>query len=222
MQTVILLASPSSDTLARLERGLEGRGVVLAVRGLDALKQGLVRVAPQMLLLDFDLPGLDGPKGVAALRKSNPATRIVALTGPVSDETELALFTAGVRGCCRTDIDPRLIERVVAAVMQGELWIRRSLTPLLLDGLGARLRDGTRTTRGEAGDLADLTPREREIAALIGSGETNKQIARRLLITERTVKAHLTEIFRKLGVGSRLNLALRVSARAEAAGEYVS
>jgi DNA-binding NarL/FixJ family response regulator len=62
------------------------------------------------------------------------------------------------------------------------------------------------------GRLADLTQREREIATLIGIGESNKQIARRLTITERTVKAHLTEIFRKLGIGDRLRLALRVTA----------
>jgi two-component system NarL family response regulator len=59
--------------------------------------------------------------------------------------------------------------------------------------------------------LADLTRREREIAELIGNGESNKQIARQLAITERTVKAHLTEIFRKLGIADRLRLALLIT-----------
>ncbi len=72
------------------------------------------------------------------------------------------------------------------------------------------------------GRLAALTLREREIAELIGNGESNKQIARQLLITERTVKAHVTGIFRKLGVGDRLSLALRVSARRHADSEQVN
>ena len=69
--------------------------------------------------------------------------------------------------------------------------------------------------RAVTGRLAALTLREREIAELIGNGESNKQIARQLLITERTVKAHLTGIFRKLGIVDRLSLALRVSAQAD-------
>jgi two-component system NarL family response regulator len=219
---VILIASSSSDMLATWEQGLQGFNVVLTVRRLGSLREGLVRVVPQVLLLDFDLPGLDGPKGVAGLRKANPATKIIVLTGVVSDEMELALFKAGAQGCCRSDIDPQLLKRVVVAVQQGELWIRRSITPRLLDELGARLRDEARTTHIVAGLLADLTLREREIAELIGNGESNKQIARRLFITERTVKAHLTGIFRKLGIGDRLSLALRVSGRREADGEYVN
>ena len=218
---MILIASSSSDMLARWEQGLQGDDVILTVRRLDSLREGLVRAMPQVLLLDFDLPGLDGPKGIAGLRKSSPATKIIAVTGIVSDEMELAMFKAGVRGCCRSDIDPQLLKRIVVAVEQGELWIRRSITPRLLDELGARLRDETRTTHG-AGRLAGLTPREREIAELIGNGENNKQIARRLFITERTVKSHLTGIFRKLGVLGRLNLALRVSGRPDADGQRVN
>lgn len=219
---MILIASSSPDTLVRWEQGLQGFGGTLTARALDSLREGLGRVVPLMLLLDFDLSGLDGPKGVANLRKASPATKIIALTGVVSDDIELALFKAGVRGCCRSDIDPQLLKRIVVAVQQGELWIRRSITPLLLDELSARLHDEARTTRVVAGRLADLTLRECEIAELIGNGESNKAIARRLLITERTLKAHLTGIFRKLGIGDRLSLALSVSARHETDAKYVN
>jgi two-component system NarL family response regulator len=183
------------------------------VTELGALKESLVRIQPQALLLDLDLPGLDGPKSIAGFIKSHATTKIIVLSGTISDQMELALFKAGVRGCCRSDIDPQLLKRIIVAIQHGELWIRRTLTPLLLDELGASARDeetNARRANANLGRLADLTRREREIAALVASGENNKQIARRLAITERTVKAHLTETFRKLGIPDRLKLALLV------------
>jgi two-component system NarL family response regulator len=80
--------------------------------------------------------------------------------------------------------------------------------PQLLDALGSDSEHETPTGRAMVGRLVYLTHREREIAALVAHGGSNKQIARRLAITERTVKAHLTEVFRKLGVADRLRLAL--------------
>ena len=169
----------------------------------------------------MDLAGVNFAT-VASLRKRNSATKIVALSRSVSDEAELTLFRSGVRGCCRLDIDPLLLARVVVAVRQGELWIRQSLTPRLLDELGEKLRHENRIVAASSlGRLAELTLREREIAALIGNGDSNKQIARQLAITERTVKAHLTGIFRKLGIADRLGLALRVTATVEAEREHM-
>jgi DNA-binding NarL/FixJ family response regulator len=219
---VILLASSSSEALASWELGLHGFDVIVSVRQVAGLRECLKRTAPQVLLLGVDLPGLDGPKEVANLRKASPRTKIIALTRFISDETELALFRAGVHGCCQSDVDLQLLRRAVVAVQQGELWIRRSLTPQLLNDLGARLRDELRARDSADERLAELTSREREIAELIGNGESNKNIARQLFITERTVKAHVSGIFRKLGVGDRLNIALRVSARRETDGEHVN
>ena len=216
---MILLASASSAKLAHWNQDQLGLHPVLTVNELDALKIVLVQIRPQILLLDFDLPGLDGPRGFASMRKLHPATKIIALTGAISDETELALFKTGVRGCCRSDIDPQVLKRIILAVQQGELWIRRALTHRLLDELGVISREvtGTTQTRQTKGNmLLDLTQREREIAILIGNGENNKQIARRLTIAEGTVKAHLTEIFRKLDITDRLKLALLVTSTHDA------
>jgi DNA-binding NarL/FixJ family response regulator len=218
---VILIATSSTESLARWTLGVTGLGAVLAVGKLDALQQALIRIAPAVLLLDMDLPGVSCAT-VASLRKRNPATKIVALNRTVSDEAELMLFKSGVRACCRRDIDPPLLARVVGAIEQGELWIRRSLTPRLLDELGEKLRHENRVAAASTvGRLAELTLREREIAALIGNGDSNKQIARQLAITERTVKAHLTGIFRKLGIADRLGLALRVTATVEVKREHM-
>ncbi len=206
---VIIIASPCHDVGFRWQRALRGFGAIQFCTQADALRARMLTERPQSLLLDLDLPGIGTPKAVTQLRNLSPATGIVALSDPLSDTEELELFKAGVRGCCRRDIDPELLKRVVVAIQIGELWIRRSLMPRLLDGLGMRLPVGAAfEKRAVVGRLVCLTQREHEIAALVGGGGTNKQIARQLDISERTVKAHLTGIFRKLGISDRLKLAL--------------
>ena len=101
---MILIASSFHERLVRWEQGLSGHASRSVDAPTDSLIQAMVDIRPRMLLLDLDLPGLDGAKGVAG-SNANPATRIVAITGAVSDETELALFKIGVRGCCRNDIE---------------------------------------------------------------------------------------------------------------------
>jgi len=219
---MILIASAATNILAGWEQALEGFAGVLAVQRFDALNETLRRMTPRLLLLDLDLPGLDGIRSVAALRKTDPPTRIIAFTNAVSDEVEIALFKLGVRGCAMRDIEPQVLKRIVAAIEEGELWIRRSITPRLVDEMGARSQGESNVTRGTEDRFAILTEREREIATLIGNGESNKQIARALYITERTVKSHLTGIFRKLGVADRVRLALRVASRSDSARERIS
>jgi two-component system NarL family response regulator len=209
---VILIASASTERLVSWQEALKGLGAIVVVQRSDALLEALTRAKPRILLFDVALPG-EALRGINSLRRASPSTRVVALTGSVSDEFELSLFKSGVRGCCRIDIDVNMLKRVVLAVEHGELWIRRSITQRLLDELGAKVHnESERNTRAGVGRLAELTQREREIALLIGDGGSNKQIARQLAIAERTVKAHLTEIFRKIGVSDRLSLALEVRA----------
>lgn len=212
---MILLASLSSDLLQHWKQGLNGYPMATAVGDMETLLAEMDRIRPDVLMLDLDLPNLDGARGAARLVRMHTATRIIALGGEPCDIRELGLFRIGVRGCCCKDIPPERLKSVVRAVQHGELWIRRTLTPRLLDELGARIRADSEGRRAAMARLADLTRREREIAELIGNGQSNKQIARQLMITESTVKAHLTEIFRKLGIADRLKLALLIVEMAE-------
>jgi two-component system NarL family response regulator len=207
---LILLASSSQDDLYRWERGVHSLAPVFCSTNLDSVRDELIRLKPRILLLNYDLPKLDGPEGIVGLMKLNPETRFVVLSCTVSDEIEWGLFRTGVRGCCKSDIEPEQLKAVVEAVQQGELWIRRSLSWRLLNELVVMTREKNQIKRAVSELLANLTRREYEIATLVGNGESNKQIARRLAITERTVKAHLTEVFRKLDVADRLKLALIV------------
>jgi len=208
---LILLASPSADTLASWKRGVSDFAQVFCADSLDALKLSLERSKAQILLLDHDLPGVANPSEIADLIKLSPEVKIVVFSGTLADEAEWEIFKSGVRGCCHKNIEPKLLSTVVTAVLQGELWMRRTLTCRLLDELGKIALDQSKAKQATSDLLASLTPREHEIATLIGNGESNKQIALRLAITERTVKAHLTEIFRKLDVSDRLKLALIVT-----------
>lgn len=210
-----LLASSSREMLARWKQGVLRSTQLFCVESLDLLRDALVRTKPQILLLDHDLPGLNGPVGIVDLKKVSPETKIVILSSVLSDETEWELFKAGVRGCCKKDIEPKQLNSVIVAIQQGELWIRRTLTCRLLDELGKIALEKNQIKQAASDLLANLTRREHEIATLIGNGESNKQIAQHLAITERTVKAHLTEIFRKLDVADRLKLALIVTGSLE-------
>jgi DNA-binding NarL/FixJ family response regulator len=212
---MIVIASHTPETLARASRAVESLAMIEAVTNLASLRTLIEKNKPRLVLLDLSLPGIDAPNSVTPLQRLNLDTRIVIIGAPDCDEAELALFRQGVRGCCPVNSSDEHYQRVISAVLRGEVWIRRSLTAQLLEQLGERMRTATLSRKSEADLLAELTKREREIASLVARGENNKIIARNLDITERTVKAHLTEIFRKLEVSDRLKLALLLSPRAE-------
>lgn len=219
---VLVLASSCRSRLAIWEHGLCGLArTFLVADEFDALKNAFSQSKPQLLLLDHELHGLDGANGTACLKRLFPDARIIISGNSLSDDAEWELFKIGVRGCCRSDIDPQFLKGIVVAVQQGELWIRRTLTYRLLDELKSVATGKHRVYRAELELLDSLTQREYEIAVRAGNGENNKQISQGLDITERTVKAHLTEIFRKLGIADRLKLVLVLSADQRQARRYI-
>ncbi len=171
---------------------------------------------PQVLLLDLALADLGGAGGAADLIGRYPATRVVIMSRSPNEDEGIAALRAGARGYCNVYIDPRLLEKVVGTVQAGEVWAGRKLidrlVQMIVSSTAPRNPSNIDTSAFDA-----LTPREREIAVLVGEGVSNKVIARRLDITERTVKAHLGAVFSKLGIPGRLQLALLVTGRAERA-----
>jgi len=121
------------------------------------------------------------------------------------DSDAVVALKQGARGYCSRQSEADLLRRAVQQVRDGEIWVGRSVTSHLLEELTAA---STRRAPGPPRRLGRLTQRERELVALVAAGASNKEIADRLSIAERTVKAHLTSIFRKLGVSSRLHLAV--------------
>jgi two-component system NarL family response regulator len=212
MKNNLIIASPCREKNFSWRQGLNGfvNTFILTDR-LDMLWDDVVRIKPEIVLLDFDLLKLNGLNGAAILNKLCIETKVIILSGDISENLEWELYMAGVRGCCQRNVKPEYLNQVVMAIQNGELWMRRSLTRRLGDELG-KTTSKNKAYRDIPGLLHNLTPREHGIAKCVGNGESNKQIAQSCAITERTVKAHLTEIYLKLGIADRLNLALIISA----------
>ena len=209
MMNILMIASASQDRLASWKQVLNGFvSKTLTIKTVDTLREDVVQFEPKVMLLDYDLLG---PDDIASLSRISAQTSVIIIGCNIPEETEWRLLKAGIRGCCRCDADPELLRQIVTTVHDGELWIRRTLTCRLIDELN-RSTAANRAYRAPLGMLDKLTQREYDIAMRVGKGESNKSIARACGITERTVKAHLTEVFNKLGVTDRLNLALALSA----------
>jgi len=153
-----------------------------------------------------------------ALRNAVGAATVIVLSNHPDNEEALALFSAGVRGYCNAHATAANLRQVASVVQAGGLWIGEALMQRLLASTHAamsRLPVAALPPDDTAGAPADrlsvLTKRELEVARAVASGSSNKEIARQLDITERTVKAHVGAVFQKLGVRDRLHLSLLVN-----------
>lgn len=142
---------------------------------------------------------------VRSVRLVASSVPIVVLSNVPEDEQGLAALAAGASGYCSALTLPAVLRQVAGVVEHGGVWVGPQLMQRLMQGLAARSGDA------EAPALGTLSQRERQVAEAAARGATNKEIARALNITERTVKAHLSAAYEKLGVRDRMQLALIVN-----------
>jgi len=183
----------------------EGRIRVIAEAkdGLEALH--MVRtLRPDILLLDLAMPRMPGMDALRELTSETTATRTIVLTALIDKRQVLEALQLGARGVVLKDAVVDHLSACIAAVMQGEYWLEGHPVQNLVQVL----RDLTAQTATPPRKTFGLTARELEVVGLITEGSTNKHIAQTFGISEETVKRHLTNIFNKLGVGNRLELAL--------------
>lgn len=210
--SVVLVASPFAGVRGQWAQGLQERFPLYEVAERSALERSMANLKPSVLLLDLALPGLGGVEGVPAIQRLSPLTSIMLLTSTPNDREGLNALKSGARGYCSSETEPALLKKAVTVVLKGEIWVARNVYAPLLEELTSLTERRHKEFPPNLDTRLDrLTPREREIAQLIGGGASNKEIAGRLNITEATVKAHLTAIFRKLGLADRLGLALFVT-----------
>jgi DNA-binding NarL/FixJ family response regulator len=151
---------------------------------------------PDVALMDISMPGIGGVEATRQILAGAPGVQVVVLTSFMDRERIVAALDAGAIGYLLKDAEPDELIRGIHAAARGE-------SPL--DPRAARTM--LRAQRGPA-PLDALSEREREVLALVAEGLPNKQIARRLEITEKTVKAHLTSVFRTIGVSDRMQAGL--------------
>jgi DNA-binding NarL/FixJ family response regulator len=159
------------------------------------------RLRPDVVLVDLVMPKLDGVQTMRALRERVPSARAVVLTSYLDDERLLPAIRAGAAGYLLKNVQPQELARAVRTAAAGEALIDPAVAARLVEAL-----DDGRGDRAE-----QLTPREREVLALLARGFANKRIAAELGIAEKTVKTHVSNVLAKLGVSDRTQAALYAS-----------
>ena len=148
--------------------------------------------APDVVLIDLVMPNVDGIEAIRSLRERMPAVRAIVLSSFIDDEKLLPAVRAGAAGYLLKDVEPQQLVEAIRTVHAGGALLHPKVASRLLEEMATD----------------PLTPREREVLALIGRGMANKVIARELSLSEKTVKAHVSNILAKLGVTDRTQAAL--------------
>ena len=157
-----------------------------ASHGREAV-EAYPRLKPDVVLMDLRMPVMEGVDAITLIRKDDPAAAIVILTTFDGDEDIYQGIRAGARGYLLKDTGRREMIDAIRQVHSGKTWIPPEIAAKLAERLSG----------------AELTPRETEILGLIATGKSNKEIASIISTTEGTVKIHVSNLFRKLGVRDR-------------------
>jgi DNA-binding NarL/FixJ family response regulator len=158
---------------------------------------------PDVMLLDLRMPGTGGLEVIGPIHEASPGTKVLILTASDDRRDHVAALTQGARGIIMKDSAAETLVTAIRAVHDGQAWVDRDITGTLLEEPAHR---GGPEHAGA--DKPQLTVRESEIVDLVIAGCRNREISERLSISEKTVKAHLSNIFAKLGVRDRLELAI--------------
>ncbi|MFD0370640.1 MULTISPECIES: response regulator [unclassified Streptomyces] len=157
---------------------------------------------PDVVLMDVKMPGTDGIEALRRLRElANPA-RVLVVTSFTEQRTVVPALRAGARGYVHKDIDPDALAAAIRSVHAGHVLLQAEVAEALLS------QDEHGQGGGGTGRGSTLTEREREVLGLIADGRSNREIARALVLSEKTVKTHVSNILMKLDLADRTQAAL--------------
>jgi DNA-binding NarL/FixJ family response regulator len=168
----------------------------------DAAVELVAAVQPQVALMDLNMPGCDGVAATRRITADHPGTRVVVLTTYADDESIIGALRAGALGYLTKDATRAEIGRAVLAAAAGQAVLDPGVQQRLASA-AARAPEAPSGRSGESGGDSDLTPREAEVLRLIAAGQSNREIARSLFVSEATVKTHVNRIFAKTGSRDR-------------------
>jgi DNA-binding NarL/FixJ family response regulator len=163
------------------------------------------RVGPDVVLLDINLPGMNGIEVARLLKRRHPRLGIVILTMHEDDEQLFNAIRVGAAAYCTKDVDPSQIVAIIRRVARGEYLINENVLshPFVASRVLDQFRELARIDQESDSVFSPLTPREVEILDCVARGNSNKEIASFLGISDQTVKNHITSILRKLQVNDR-------------------
>lgn len=175
-----------------------------ATDGASAVQQADLLV-PDVVLIDINMPQMNGLEVTRIIRRRHPQTAVVVLTMHEDDEQLFHAIRVGAAAYCTKDADSSHIIKLIRKVARGEYLINENVLsrPFLANRVLEQFRDLTQSEHAAEGVFSPLTPREVEILDCVAQGNSNKEIARILNISDQTVKNHITSILRKLAVNDR-------------------
>ena len=185
-------------TFLELQDGIEVAGE--AADGAQCAELA-AELKPDVILLDLVMPGVDGVGAMELLREAGSTARVLVVTSFTDRRMITPAIRAGARGYVYKDVDPSALAAAVRSVHAGHVLLEPEVATALLDsGSGGAAEAGVQAP--------SLTAREREVLVLIAQGRSNREIARALVLAEKTVKTHVSNILMKLGVADRTQAAL--------------
>ncbi len=170
-----------------------------ASNGKEAL-QKVKELKPDVVLMDLVMPVMDGLTAIKEVKQLRPETEIIALTSFADDEKVFTALRSGATGYLLKDVLPADLVKAVLAADRGEVQLHPEVAKRLMHEVVAPTKTADR--------LDELTEREREVLSLLGQGMSNKEIARSISVSEKTVKAHVSSILNKLNLPGRTHAAL--------------
>lgn len=188
--------------------------VVGAVADGHALLEAAAVLRPDLTVVDISMPGIDGIEATHRLRDLVPEARVLILSFHTEPSWVQAAFDAGAHGYLAKTSALQEVETAVREVLKGNFYISPAVTQAVLGR--SRQETGGRDETPRPVPSGALTPREVEIVRLVGKGLGNKEIARRLCLSVATVRSHLTKVYEKIGLVSRVELALYAAQSEEA------
>jgi DNA-binding NarL/FixJ family response regulator len=169
-----------------------------ASTGREAVELALY-YRPDVVVMDFMMPEMDGIEATRRIYEHDPSIRVVLLTGAGDDALGLRGLRAGAAGYLSKEVELDSLPRALRGALDGEAAISRRLAMQLVEQYRATPRGGA----GLRSVRSPLTDREWEVLDLLGAGTTTDQIARELVLSSETVRSHMKNVYRKLGVSSR-------------------
>lgn len=181
--------------------------VAVASDGREVLDQ-VAQFQPDIILLDLRMPNLDGITTLQTLQQRDCPSKVIILTASEDKNEFVQAMKHGARGIVLKQTASELIVKSIRKVHGGEIWLDSQTTAAVMRQFASPASESYPVQGGRVRERSPLSAREREIVALVAQGYKNKEMAEKMFISEQTVKNHLHNIFDKLGVSDRLELAL--------------